>query len=127
MLHEFHKVRQERGGFRRLFTDEYFDLYLWYRSRWGRLCGFQLCYDKDLSYHALTWTRDQGYRHESVDDGEGGVGGGGKSTPILVPDGFLDKAVLAERFLRASEHIPRRLRAFVHKVILAYDNTGTEA
>ena len=99
MLQEFPTVRQEEGTFRRLFSDENFDLYLWYRSRWGRLIGYQLCYDKGENYHCLTWTRDSGYSHEAVDDGEsGGAGGGYKGTPILIPDGVLDKASLAERF-----------------------------
>jgi hypothetical protein len=76
MLREFRKVRQERGTYRRLFTDDYFDLYLWYSQRWGRFLGFQLVYDKNDNPHALTWTESQGFQHESVDDRESpGVGG----------------------------------------------------
>ncbi len=124
MLREFRNVRQDPGTYRRLFTDEYFDLYLWYRWRWGRLRGFQLVYDKDGSCHALTWTRREGYRHEAVDDGDSGVGGGGKATPILVPDGSVDCIALADRFLQASSYLSRRLRAFVHRVILQYGHIG---
>jgi hypothetical protein len=120
VLREFRKVRQDPGTYRRLFTDEYFDLYLWYRWRWGRLRGFQLVYDKDGSCHALTWTRRGGYRHESVDDGEGGGGGGYKPSPILVPDGSVDCIALADRFLQASSYLSRRLRALMHRVILQY-------
>ena len=118
MLREFSKVRQQKGGFRRLFADEYFDLYLWYRFRWGRIRGFQLCYDKDRNYHSLTWTRDSGYCHESVDDGD--CGGGPKRSPILIPDGSFDRAALAHRFREASSGMPRRLRDFVQHTILAY-------
>jgi len=122
MLREFRNVRQDPGTYRRLFTDEYFDLYLWYRWRWGRLRGFQLVYDKDGSCHALTWTRREGYRHEAVDDGDSG--GGDRRTPILVPDGSVDCIALADRFLQASSYLSRRLRAFVHRVILQYGHIG---
>ncbi len=122
MLQEFSTVRQEQVGFRRLFSDEHFDLYLWFRSRRGRLTGYQLCYDKGSDYHCLTWTRDTGYRHEAVDDGEsGGAGGGYKGTPILVSDRAFDKAVLAERFWGVSEKVPHKLRHLVYMGILACD------
>jgi hypothetical protein len=121
MLQEFRKVRQDKHGFRRLFADQYFDLYLWYPSRLGRLRGFQLCYDKDRDYHALTWTRDGGYRHESVDDGD--CGGGHKLSPVLVPDGAIDKAALADQSLSASGRMPRGIREVVHEAILAYRET----
>ena len=122
MLREFRKVRQSPGEYRRLFTDEYFDLYLWYRRRWGRLRGFQLVYDKGRSPHALTWTRRRGYRHESVDDGDGAPSHG--CTPVLVPDGSLDCIALAERFLQASGDVPGRLRASVHTAILQHGQIG---
>ena len=122
MLQEFSKVRQERGTYRRLFTDGYFDLYLWYRRRWGRFLGFQLVYDKGHNPHALTWTQREGYQHQSVDGAD--EPGGNKGTPFLVPDGAVDCIALADRFLQASSHLPHRLRAVVHGAIVRYAHIG---
>jgi hypothetical protein len=46
MLKEFPNLRQQGEGFRRLFTDPQFDLYVWYASREGAVIGFQLVYKK---------------------------------------------------------------------------------
>lgn len=45
MLVELKDVRQiPNDGFRRWFTDEDFDLIVWYED--DKITGFQLCYDK---------------------------------------------------------------------------------
>ncbi len=44
VLTEFKKIRQVEGLTRRLFTDNYFDLYLWYRECTTEFIGFQLVY-----------------------------------------------------------------------------------
>jgi hypothetical protein len=40
MLKEFPDLRQHDDGYRRLFYDNYFDLYLWYASENGPLLAF---------------------------------------------------------------------------------------
>jgi hypothetical protein len=108
VLVEYRNVRQIRGeGHRRWFSDDFFDLIVWYDSRHrGRshITGFQLCYDRTGYERALTWTRDRGYSHEKVDTGEDRQGGL-KSTPILVADGHFVSAPIAERFREASRGI----------------------
>ena len=56
---------------RRWFTDEDLDLIVWF-SEQGAPDGFQLCYDRRGHERALTWTKGAGYRHDRIDDGEGG-------------------------------------------------------
>jgi hypothetical protein len=124
VLREFSNVRQVPGTYRRLFQDDYFELYLWYHRRWGRFLGFQLVYDKYGDCHALTWTKLEGYEHHSVPDADGAPGGGVKGTPLLMPDGTVDCAALADRFLEASSHLPRLPREFVHSAILSYGQVG---
>jgi len=56
MLTEIRNARQVEGeGFRRWFTDDYFDLIVWYGDQ-NAMIGFQLCYDKQGKERALTWT-----------------------------------------------------------------------
>jgi hypothetical protein len=116
VLVEYRNVRQIRGeGHRRWFSDDYFDLIVWYdgpsRGR-SHISGFQLCYDRSGYERALTWTREHGYSHEKVDTGEGGWAGM-KSTPILVADGFFDGAQVAMRFREASKGIDQDIADLV--------------
>ena len=111
MLQEFPKVRQDQGTYRRLFTDEYFDLYLWYRRRWGRFLGFQLVYDKGEDPHSLTWTEETGYLHNRIDEGEDSCLA--NMTPILVPDGLFDHETVGERFQRSSVGLEETILSLV--------------
>ena len=120
MLREFRRVRQTPPGFRRLFTDDTFDLYIWYQRRWGRMTGFQLCYDKYRAPRTLTWTENAGYGHHRVDDGDCGAGGP-KRTPLLVADGRFDTRTVADRFQEAAARMPRSLARVILGRILQYD------
>ena len=117
MLREFRRVSQTTEGHRRLFTDDTFDLYVWYPRRWGAVIGFQLCYDKYTTPHTLTWRADGGYAHHRVDDGDYGSGGP-KRSPILVADGRFDTPTVAARFQEAAPRMPRSLARFIHRRIL---------
>jgi len=98
MLHEIKGARQVLGeSRRRWFTSENFDLIVWYDED-GGINGFQLCYDKSAGEHALTWKRERGFIHESIDDGE--TAGKSKMTPVLLADGAFD-----------SQRVKTRLRA----------------
>lgn len=75
---------------RRWFSSEGLDLIVW-QEPGGPLAGFQLCYTLGSGEErALTWTLRDGYSHERLDDGEGGVMSF-KMTPILLPDGVFEK------------------------------------
>ena len=88
MLSEINDVKQiENEGYRRWFSDNYFDLIIWYGDE--KIIGFQLCYDKQGSERSLTWIKNRGFSHNKIDDGE--KPGHTKMTPILVADGVFDK------------------------------------
>lgn len=84
MFTEFDKVRQEKDGFRRLFTDKQLQLYVWYTEKGGEIYGFQLLYMHRNNQKALTWTKEEGFLHSDVD---GWDSSGINSTPFLVSGG----------------------------------------
>lgn len=122
MLSEIRNARQVEGeGFRRWFTDEYFDLIVWYGND-RRLIGFQLCYDKQERERALTWTREHGFQHNRIDSGE--VPGHSKMTPIIIADGAFNRDPVGERFRQASANIDPVIAAFVSDTMRNYPAAG---
>ena len=118
MLTEIRNARQVAGeGFRRWFTDDYFDLIVWYGDD-GLLLGFQLCYDKQSIERALTWTAQHGFQHNRVDAGE--VPGHSKMTPMIIADGAFGKEAVAERFRRESVLLETAIATFVHEKLKGY-------
>jgi hypothetical protein len=118
MLKEIENVRQIEGeGKRRWFTDEYFDLIIWY-DKFDKLLGFQLCYDVSNDERALTWKRGDRYIHEKVDAGE--IPYQMKETPITVADGVFDKETVAEKFRNESVQIDRDIANFIYEKIVNY-------
>lgn len=111
MLSEIKDVRQiPKDGFRRWFTDNFFDLIVWYDN--DRLEGFQLCYDKGNKERALTWRTACGYAHNRIDDGERPFAN--KMTPILVADGAFQKDLIAESFKAAAVRIDEEIASLVY-------------
>jgi hypothetical protein len=119
VLKEFAGLSQEKTGFRRLFTDEYFDLYLWYERKGGDLKGFQLCYDRSDDPHSLTCYPGKYSIHTRIDDGEADCGNY-KASPILVSDGVFEKSRVLHRFEFASEGIDEDIRELVLRTIEDY-------
>ncbi len=125
MLVEIDHARQAEGeGPRRWFTDDYFDLIVWYDTN-DALIGFQLCYDKQGRERALTWTREHGFQHDRVDSGE--VPGHSKMTPIIVADGAFSRDPIVERFRRASKGIEPSISGFVLETMKRYPGAGGDA
>jgi hypothetical protein len=120
MLKEFTEVSQQKNSFRRLFSDSYFDLYVWYDKKGGAITGFQLVYDKEHDPHCLTWVKNKGYWHNRIDDGEDAPGGPKKS-PILVPDGTVEKEALVKKFSIASREIDADIAQLVIERLEKYD------
>ena len=118
MLQELDNPRQNENEIRRLFNDDYFDLYVWYDED-NSIKGFQLCYDKNSDARALTWRRDHGYSHMRIDDGETGEFIQ-KMKPILVPDGIFNFNEIAEKFRKESAVIDRKEADFVYDKIVKY-------
>ena len=123
-LTEFANVRQRPGEpRRRWFRSPEEDLIVWYEDD-GSLWGFQLCYDRKNLERALTWTKEKGYSHLKVDDGEIEpltV----KRTAILVPDGVFDAGAVLERFHSVSAGLPEDIVQLVGEKIRTYDEKDT--
>jgi hypothetical protein len=117
MLTEIKHTRQiANEGYRRWFTDESFDLIVWYIN--DKLDGFQLCYDKGKNERAITWRISLGYSHARIDDGERIYYN--KMTPVLVADGTFEKDIIAEQFKRAAMRIDNEIASFVYNVLRGY-------
>lgn len=113
MLAEIHPVRQLPGeGYRRWFTDEDLDLIVWYESEEQQeIQGFQLCYDKQVREHALTWRPDGGFTHHRVDAGESPYSA--KMSPTLQVDGNIDFRKISSLFVSHAKEIDAALVSFV--------------
>ncbi len=123
MLYEIINIQQPDEEYHcRWFTDEYFDLFVWYNHN-GSIYGFQLCYEKHHFERAFTWTEKTGYSHLKVDDGD--VRGLGKMTPILVADGIFNFEIVAEKFKQHSKNLDKDLSAFVHKKTIEFSQHKT--
>ena len=119
LLTELRDVRQIPGELRRRgFASAELDLIVWYGDD-GAPEAFQLCYDKRRAEHALTSTPERGFTHTAVEAGDG-VGLGYKRAPVLVPNGAVDVAGIAERFTASCAALPADVVAFVQAHLAAY-------
>lgn len=120
MLREIEDVRQfPDEGKRRWFADRDMDLIVWYPDNGSsEIIGYQLCYDKQESEHALTWYKERGFVHNRVDDGE--VPFSSKMTPVLVLDGLPPMQKIIDAFSTASEMVETPLRDHVLKTLREY-------
>jgi hypothetical protein len=121
MLKEIQKTRQLAGEpLRRWFSNEVFDLIVWYGDPAAALdgdeasapdpsgattiVGFQLCYRDWPEEKALTWLKGEGFSHNRIDSGEGRPDHH-KMTPILLPDGEFHAGQVREQFRAACVEI----------------------
>jgi hypothetical protein len=114
MLEEFTKVRQEKGGWRRLFCGEKHDLYVWYTQDRSTIIGFQLVYSLGTEQKALTWTEAEGYLHSGID---GWDSSRFNKTPLLVSDGVADTAALIRELRAEGAEVPFSILDLVIKKI----------
>lgn len=112
MLREIETLNDRESGHRkRWFNDSSMDLIIWYGSG-DQFVRFQLCYDKNLREHALSWNDTNGFSHHRVDDGESSSGGH-KKTPILGPDGSIDAAKIVANFRELSSSVDESVVSFI--------------
>lgn len=92
---EIDDVRQRPDeGFRRWFSNGYFDLVFWYTDKEGELDGIQFCYGKPHAEKAFTWERGS-RSHHYVSEVKKGAS---QATGILRGDaGYIPEMVI-ERF-----------------------------
>ncbi len=116
MLREIKHIRQISGEpFRRWFSNDIFDLIVWYSSD-DEVIGFQLCYRFGSEEKALTWLQKAGFSHSRVDDGERHPGLQ-KMAPILVPDGTFESQHVLALFEKESKEIdPEVVKVVVHVI-----------
>ena len=119
MLKEISPTRQIAGEpYRRWFSDERFDLIVWYAAQ-GEIIGFQLCYRAWPDEKALTWFKGEGFSHNRIDQGEGRPDRH-KMTPILLPDGEFDAALVRKRFTAVSGDLDPQVVAIVTRAMDHY-------
>jgi hypothetical protein len=112
MLSEYKEVRQrDDEGYRRWFSDSYFDIVLWYDREGGSMTGFQVCYDKGKVERAFTRKTEQRLvqSHRYVANGPVAVGTS-KMTSVLKGDaGAIDHAIIDRLMVSAGELDPMAL------------------
>jgi hypothetical protein len=119
MLREIRPIAQLEGEpKRKWFSDDYFDLIVWLDET-DTILEFRLCYDILYDQRVLLWREDSGFCHQRVDNGEGRPGKH-KATPILVPDGILERQDTAEKFRKESLKIEEKIATFVYEKIMQY-------
>jgi hypothetical protein len=119
MLVEITHVRQVTGDPRRKwFRSDTMDLIVWFSAK-GTIVGFQLCYNRGPDEHALTWFEGKGFTHDRIDDGESRDRH--KMTPILEPNGPLDKNELLKNFDAESANLSPELAGLVKTKVLEFE------
>ena len=110
MLSEVAALHSTREPRRRWFSDDDFDLVVWFSDS-GGIVGFQLCYDKLGVERALIWSNSGECGHFRVDNGESTPLK--NLTPILMPDGAFSKDRITTAFLQVSNNLEPAIQSFV--------------
>lgn len=117
-MKELAASRKQGEPKRRWFHGQRLDLIVWL-SEEGGISGFQLCYDRGRTERALTWTREGGYSHDRIDDGEGDPTK--NQTPILMPDGRFPARAILEELANEAWTVDPGIRRFVVEQVAAYE------
>ncbi|MCX7820587.1 MAG: hypothetical protein N2258_02810 [Brevinematales bacterium] len=110
MLQEIKDVAQIPGEKRRRwFASPNFDLFVFFDK--DEIVEFQLSYNKRDKEKIVIWTKDNGFSHQAVDDGD--HPGKIKRSPIIIPDGIFSKNKVLEDFTREAKNIDKKIADFV--------------
>jgi hypothetical protein len=116
MLKEFERIRQREGeGFRRFFTDGYFELMVWYGDDRKAITGFQLAYDVKGRERVVTYKVDEGrvMRSHHYNTGNSFELHGSAWSSILAGDPGTLEPMIYDRFLIAARHIEPEILEYV--------------
>jgi len=114
---EIKNVHQKTGdSFRRWFSDNYFDLIIWYNDE-KEIIGFQLCYDIKENEKAITYS-DGKFSHNKIDQGEDNPNK--NRTPILVADGIFDEIKVLPKFEESAKNLENEIKEYVFRKITEY-------
>jgi len=83
----------------------------------NEITGFRLCYNISFDDKELTWLKDKGFIHNSIDEGEN-IAPRHKGSPILIRDGSFDNAKFSLRFKNESKNIDGNISKFVYEKLL---------
>jgi len=117
-LREYPVYQHKGEPRRRWFTDDFFDIFVWFHNDDSTITGFQLCYDKQAKERALTWIRGRGFRHDLIDDGE--TTPTKNRAPILVRDEEFPASEVLVLFITSSGGIEERIRALIIEKLCLY-------
>lgn len=121
-LLEIKDVRQRsEEGYRRWFSNDSFDLILWYKDSGEEIKGLQFCYGKPYAERAFTWEksyRSSHYISEKTDLGS--------SAGILWGDAGRIPQGEIENFKETSSDIGEELETLVLKKIAEYNAVHAE-
>lgn len=119
MLQRIRGVRQDDAErIREWYQDDYFDLFVWTDTA-GAVVAFQLCYDRLNHERVLAWSRDGGFLHRRIDDGEQSPIK--NMSPILVTDGVFAADEVALEFDRRADALDSSVRTFLLRKITEAD------
>ena len=118
MLEEFKKLRQVEGLRRKLFSDNFFDLYIWYNEKSHIFIGFQLVFSVNDMQMALTAEVGKVPNIRKIESGDGEFY---SPTDLLDGIGYFPKTALYNEFKQRSSTIDGSIRNNVLKVINTYN------
>lgn len=117
MLKEFSKVRQVENIHRKLYSDDLFDLYLWYNLAKNDFIGFQLVFSINGTRMALTAEVGKTPNIHIVETGDDLFY---DPSDVLDGVGFFPKKELYKEFSERSIAIDSSIRKDILKVIESY-------
>ena len=79
-----------------------------------RLLGFNFAIIFLFDEKGLTWLKDKGFSHNSIEEGEN-IETRHKGSPVLVRDGSFDHATISIRFKNESKNIDGSISKFVYE------------
>lgn len=118
LLEEFKRLRQVENLSRKLFSDNYFDLYTWYKENSTIFIGFQLVFSVNEIQMALTAEVGEVPNIRCIESGDGEFY---DPTDLLDGIGYFPKTALYEEFKTRSNNIDKLIRNNVLKVIETYN------
>ncbi|MEJ5285315.1 MAG: hypothetical protein WHS77_09745 [Brevinematales bacterium] len=117
MLKEIKNVSQIPGEKkRRWFSSPDFDLFVFFEN--DEIVEFQLSYNKKDKEKIVIWSKEVGFSHQAVDEGD--HPGKIKRSPIIVPDGIFNKKEVLEDFIKESKNIDKKIANFVSEKLNSY-------
>jgi len=114
---EIQGVRQRpEEGFRRWFSNNYFDLVFWYEEKGGELTGIQFSYGKPYADKAFTWERSSTSHHYVSEQNKTS-----QATGILRGDAGNIPAPVIKRFLEEAPDMDLELKKLILQKIKEYN------